>query len=434
MMMPNPSQHIDIKPTTYSLVMLLSLYLAQGLPVGFMTQALPALLRNYGVSLTQIGVSGLLMLPWAIKFLWAPIVDRRPLFAIGHYRSWIIFTQVATIMCLLLLAFLPIERLQYTSTLWGMFLVLFTMNMFCATQDIATDGLAVNILRQGKVHWGNTFQVMGSRLGFLLGGGAVLYSIDVLSWSTTFFLLVFGVLLNSILILYYREPSFKPVAQALENTQKLTFWQQFGQLYGYLYSNRELTLWLWVILSYKVADGLSGPIIKPMMIDMGLSLTQIGVYVTMFGAGCALAGALLAGWLIQRSRLSVMLLLFSLGQSLSLIYYVVLAYLFNHQMAFSHMHLYIANAIEEFFAAMGLVAILSIIMRYARTQYAATDFTVQVAVMTMVSGVLYLLGGKLADELGYYHFLLLVFIISLLTFIPKIRWYKGHTHAQTKYL
>jgi len=62
------------KPT-YTLGLLLSLYIAQGLPAGFLTQALPAILRQYHVSLTVIGWSGLLLFPWAVKFLWAPVVD-----------------------------------------------------------------------------------------------------------------------------------------------------------------------------------------------------------------------------------------------------------------------------------------------------------------------------------------------------------------------
>ena len=56
--------------------LLASLYVCQGLPFGFFTQALPVLLRKQGVSLEAIGLSSLLALPWALKFVWAPLVDR----------------------------------------------------------------------------------------------------------------------------------------------------------------------------------------------------------------------------------------------------------------------------------------------------------------------------------------------------------------------
>ncbi len=68
--------------------------IGQGLPVGFMTHALPVILRAQGVSLAQIGGFGLLMLPWSIKVFWAPVMDRYGSLGFGHYRSWIIPLQL----------------------------------------------------------------------------------------------------------------------------------------------------------------------------------------------------------------------------------------------------------------------------------------------------------------------------------------------------
>lgn len=415
---PTPSKHPH-----FSLWLLLSLYLAQGLPVGFMTQALPALLRHYGVSLAEIGVSGLLMLPWALKFLWAPVVDQYGHRRLGHYRAWIIFTQSLTLICLLALAFLPIDQMANPAILWGLFTVLFCLNLFCATQDIAIDGLAVNILKKGQLHWGNSFQVIGSRLGFLIGGGAVLYAIDLLSWKMTFLLLSLGVFLNSIPVVFYKEPLKVQSKITIDSVAKDSILLKFHQGLVYLWQNTELKLWFFVLLTYKVADGLSGPIIKPMMIDMGLSLAQIGLNVTVFGAVCALLGALLAGLMIRQFGLQSMFVCFAILQSLAIIYYVILAYLFENHILFSQFHLYIANALEEFCSALALVAMLSLIMRYARQHIAGTDFTFHVAIMSMVSGGLYVVSGGLAEYLGYFQTLLLIFFASLCCLIPKLKWY-----------
>ena len=128
-------------------LLLFSLYFAQGLPVGFMTHALPVILRAQGVSLTHIGGFGLLMAPWAIKVLWAPWVDKFGSSGFGHYRSWIIPTQILTISILILLSFIPIESLNHPTYLLAFFITLLLMNTVGATQDIATDGLAVSILK-----------------------------------------------------------------------------------------------------------------------------------------------------------------------------------------------------------------------------------------------------------------------------------------------
>ena len=92
--------------------LLFSLYWAQGLPVGFMTHALPVILRAQGVSLAHIGGFGLLMLPWSIKIFWAPWVDRFGYSSFGHYRSWIIPTQLLSVIVLIGLSFLPIQALN----------------------------------------------------------------------------------------------------------------------------------------------------------------------------------------------------------------------------------------------------------------------------------------------------------------------------------
>ena len=109
----------------HTYIILFSLYWAQGLPVGFMTHALPVILRAEGVSLAHIGGFGLLMLPWSIKILWAPLIDRYGSIKQGHYRSWIIPTQILTIITLVILAFLPIQSLNQPLYLLIFFFVLY---------------------------------------------------------------------------------------------------------------------------------------------------------------------------------------------------------------------------------------------------------------------------------------------------------------------
>ena len=87
------------------LSLLLTLYICQGLPTGVFTQALPALLRQYGAPLSVIGLSGLLAMPWALKFLWAPFVERHFSARIGQRRSWILPMQMLALLSLLAIAF-----------------------------------------------------------------------------------------------------------------------------------------------------------------------------------------------------------------------------------------------------------------------------------------------------------------------------------------
>ena len=91
------------------------------------------------------------MLPWSIKVLWAPVMDR-----MEQYRQWIIGLQLVMCVSLMVLAYFPIDQLQHRHVLMIFFVVLFVMNMSAASQDIATDGLAVRSLNHQQQHWGNS--------------------------------------------------------------------------------------------------------------------------------------------------------------------------------------------------------------------------------------------------------------------------------------
>ena len=137
------------------LTLLTALYLAQGLPYGFFTQALPVLLRSANLSLPQIGLANLLTLPWALKFIWAPSVDRYHFKNTGLRKSWLVPLQLLSIVLYSALGFITLGAGELSLVL-GAFL--FT-NLLAASQDVATDGLAVDILLPSERGWANGIQV-----------------------------------------------------------------------------------------------------------------------------------------------------------------------------------------------------------------------------------------------------------------------------------
>ena len=402
-------------------ILLFSLYWAQGLPVGFMTHALPVILRAQGVSLAHIGGFGLLMLPWSIKIFWATYVDRFALSRLGHYRSWIIPTQLSSVLILIILSFFPIQALDQPSYLFIFFALLFLMNVTGATQDIATDALAVNLLKNDQQHWGNTFQVIGSRLGFIVGGGAVLWCLDWLDWQKTFLVLAGLVFLNTVPVLFYREP-IHAVKNIADQKTPLSFSQAIKKYLNYFTSSRELKTWLMVLLSFKIADGLAGPLLKPLMVDVGLNFSQIGVFITIFGAVAALIGAGIAGLLLKHFSRVNCFIVFSILKIISLAAYAVIAYGYEFNASIAPFWLYSVNAFEDACSAMLLVVMLTLIMQYSRKQCAGTDFTFQVSIMATISGLLYLGSGIIGDLVGYYHYLLCIVMISILCLLPIFYW------------
>ena len=172
---------------------------------------------------------------------------------------------ILSVLILILLSFLPIQALNQPLYLAIFFVALLSMNVIGATQDIATDGLAVTILNAEQQHWGNMFQVIGSRLGFIVGGGAILWAMDWLTWQTTFLILAAIVLINTLPVFCYQESQHQP--NAATQFQDLTphpLIQRTRDYLSYFFSSKTLLLWLLVLCSIKITDGLSGPIIKPL--------------------------------------------------------------------------------------------------------------------------------------------------------------------------
>ncbi|WP_313659646.1 MFS transporter, partial [Acinetobacter variabilis] len=300
------------------------------------------------------------------------------------------------------------------------FITLLVMNGIGATQDIATDGLAVNILKNEQQHWGNTFQVIGSRLGFIIGGGAILWLLDFLHWQMTFLLLAALVFLNTLPVLWFKEPNHQKIVSS--SSEKLPARTRIKAYFQYFLADSTLATWLLVLLTFKVADGLSGPLLKPLMVDLGLSFSQIGIYVTMLGAFAALIGAGLAGWCLKYWSRSWSLLIFSVLKIMTLMAYAWLAAQYEIQNKVENWIIYLINAAEDMVSAMLLVVMLTLVMQYSRKHLAGTDFTFQVALMATVSGGLYSLSGILGDYWGYAQYLTYIVWISVFLLWPIVFW------------
>ncbi|MBL8935684.1 MAG: MFS transporter, partial [Archangium sp.] len=171
-----------MKPTRL-FALLGALYFAQGLPFGFFTQALPVMLRQAGVSLEGIGLTSLLALPWALKFLIAPRLDRT-----SSRRRWLLALQLGTAALLFVASF--VESLPFV------LVTVMLVNAFAATQDIATDAIAVEFVPRSLRGLANGLQVGAYRIGMIVGGGALLMAFDLLQWRGVFLLLSVGVLLT----------------------------------------------------------------------------------------------------------------------------------------------------------------------------------------------------------------------------------------------
>ncbi len=149
---------------------------SQGVPVGFFQIALPVVLRMRGVSLETIGLTSFVTIGWSLKFLWAPILDRYYSPHFGRRRGWILPLQLLEVLLLLTLA-------QFAAV-GPILLILLILNFEAATQDVATDGMAVELMAPAERGWGNGIKIGCFFVGMLLGGGLLLILYEKFGWRT----------------------------------------------------------------------------------------------------------------------------------------------------------------------------------------------------------------------------------------------------------
>jgi MFS family permease len=369
-------------------LLLSSLYVSQGLPSGFFAHALPTLLRENGVSLTVIGFAKLLALPWFFKFLWAPTVDRFGAGKNSHYRRWILLMQAIGLLALAMLSLLHPENWFSIHLPWFLLAALL-INTCLATQDIATDALAVKMLPVQQRGLGNSIQVAGYKLGMLAGGNGLLILMASVGLQNGFRWLAASLLLLMIPILFFREPVIAASPITIKKSRN-NLWQEWRPLLAL----PGMTLWLPILLTYKIADSMASSMIRPLLVDSGFTLAhigEIGMSASVAGMAAAFAGGLCERWLGGWRAL----FWFGFLQAVGLAAWALVPLGWNSNGAVLCIAIF-----EQMADAMSTVALFAGMMGFCRAGHEGSDYTVQMSLFMIASGTLGLAGGAIADQLG----------------------------------
>lgn len=390
------------------LATLAALYFAQGLPLGLLSKALPALARDAGLPLPLIGLLALPALPWALKFAWAPWVDRAGRGRPHHRVRWISACQLMAVVLLCLLAFFSPQWL-FSSGFPVLLLAIFLLNLVFATHDIASDGLATRWLTPALRGPGNSIQFGGYKLGWMLGGAAFLYLVDAFGWRLSMALLALSLLLLLLPVQRFPEP---PSTVAVAATDRLGWRGWLRQFAGFL-RRPGLGRWLLVLLGYKVGDSFGSRMIQPYLVDAGWSLADIGA-LGLVASVTGLAGAAVAGLLMLQVPRRGALAGFALLQALAFMGWAVLP------PSAPASTIYVVACFEQFADAMATVALFTLMMDLCRDQHEGTDYTLQASTLLMSSGLFSLVSGLAASMSGYSLHFALSAALSLLVILPVL--------------
>ncbi|WP_074852862.1 MFS transporter [Gordonia westfalica] len=371
-----------------TMVLLTALYFAQGLPYGFFSQAVPVILREEGYSLTQISVYGLLFAPWGLKFLWAPYIDRY-----GTRRRWLLAMQLTSATIALILACLDLS-----GTLLWMLVGIAVINLASATQDIATDGLAVQTLEPRQRGLGNGIQVGAYRVGMIVGGGGLLWLFSIAGWRSLF--VAMSVLLVALTVPVWflaRTPADttkSPTDQTAHDpspspTLLLTGWLARLRRPG-------IVVFILVVGAFKFGNSMGSALVGPFMSDIGLSLAQIALVEGALSSVGALAGAALGGWLAFRYGRRQALLFGGITQTLSLALYLVAAFGIG-----GFWLVVTASLAEHILGGAATVAVFTLMMDACEKGYEGSDYTLLACAVVGVQGAAGFAAGIVGDLFGF---------------------------------
>lgn len=360
-------------------VLLTALYFAQGLPYGFFTQALPVVLRESGFSLIAISATGVLFAPWALKFLWAPYVDHY-----GTRRQWLLTMQLLSAAVTLGLAALDLD-----SSLRWLLVGIAVVNAISATQDVATDGLAVQLLGPRERGLGNGIQTGAYRIGMIVGGGALLWLFSLAGWRALFVAMAVLLLLTTIPVWTLRHTSVRSTQKPVSAPRLAAGW--------WLRLHRPgMITFILLIGGFKFGDSMGSAMVGPFMSDAGLTLGQIALVKGVLSSVGALAGAALGAWLCFRWGRRRALLIGGITQTASLCLYVIAS------LGIGGFGLIVsASLAEHILGGAATVAVFTLMMDAADRNHAGSDYTLMACAIVVVQGAAGFAAGAVGDLFGY---------------------------------
>ncbi len=384
------------------------LYFAEGFPFGVITDTLPVFFRTHGVRLADIGLLSLVGLPWTLKFLWAPAVDLW-----GHRRTWILGCQGLLVVGLL--ALLMLNPSQVTGVVW---VILVSLAMLSATQDIAIDAFTIELLDEAEMGPANGLRVTTYRIALISAGGVLVALAGLIGWRAAFgaaaALMACAVLLSW--WLPNPERTHVAVAGSLRGAaaiqrEILAPLRQFFAYPGFVFV-------LGFVLLYKLGDMALGPMVRPFWVDRHFSMLQIGAVPGTLGVVTTILGALLGGSLTKRWGILRALWLLGLAQAASNLTYAAAAALPP-----SPALMYTASMVESFCGGLGTAPFLAFLMSICEKAHAATQYALLSALFGLTRVLAGMVSGWGAERFGYAAYFALTFFLAwpALLLLPWVR-------------
>ncbi|MBQ8770875.1 MAG: MFS transporter [Bacteroides sp.] len=370
------------KEKTFNLATFFCLYIAQTIPMSFFSTVIPVMMRQENFTLSAIGLLQLIKLPWIVKFLWSPIVDRHTA-TTGDYKRWIFSSELIYAILIFSVAMLDFKADFYT--ILTLIIISFVAS---ATQDIATDALAVLSFSRKDKSMVNSMQSMGSFGGSMVGSGVLLLLFHQIGWNSLLPCLAVFVLVM-LLPLFFNK--------GIQITPKLP--QQRAKKADVLYFFTQRGIWKQIGFLFLYYSGLIGTLamVRPWLVDLGYSVQEIGMMSGVAGTFVGFISAFAGGMIIRKMGRWRARILFSVFVLMATLYFLGLSYTQpTTPLLYGGIFLLWGSY------GMATIVVYTTAMDCVRPGREGTDFTIQTVITHLSGMIMAILSGRIADMTGYH--------------------------------
>lgn len=359
---------------------------SSGLPLGLVWYAIPDWMRDIGVDIRVVGLFTLAQAPWAFKVVWSPFMDRYVPPFWGRRRGWMAVTQIALAALGLMLAGVG----RRPDAIWVVGALAFAIALASASQDIAIDAYAVEVLRKDEQGAAVGARLALYRAAMVVAGGAAITMASHLGWPVVNVLL--ALVYVPMLLLTWKAPEPEERTPA-PRTLRDAVWQPF---LGFLARHRALEILAFVLL-YKFSDQLTQALTRPFLIDMGYSADHRGIALATVGMVATIVGGFVGGWVTTLMGLGHSLWVFGFLQVFSNLGYYFVSIAGGPNLPL----MYGAAGFELFTSGLGTGAFSVLLLRMTQKRFSATQY----ALFTSLFALPRLLAGPIAgfsvDAMGW---------------------------------
>lgn len=406
------------------LIGLLGFY--SGLPLALTASTLTAWLADAGVERAAIGLFAAIATPYALKFLWAPLLDglRLPLLhaLLGRRRAWLVLTQVLLAMAITAMTLAnPAYAPQLTALVGVMIATL------SATQDTVIDAYRVERLPKAEQGAGAAMATFGYRIGMLVSGAGALALADALGWEMTYAIMGAVAASSVVVTVLMRAPSPETAKDGFDLSQGRGIGGFIREYVIEPFADfMTRPMWMGVlafVVLYKLGDAFMGIMFNPFLLDLGFSKTEIASIVKIYGLAATLIGTFLGGWMVARFGMFRTLLMTGFVHMLTNLLLVVQA-----RLGADHHFLIASITLENLSGGMSTAAFIAYLGALCRANYTATQYALLSSLAAFGRTWLSTPSGWLSQTVGWEIF----FAIASLMAVPGLLLLVWLEHRQRR--